>query len=272
MSFAKEHSGKVLVFDSGVGGLTIARTIRKILDVDIVYASDNAAFPYGTKTETLLIQRIKTVLTAIQAKAEANIIVIACNTASTVALPALREHFTVPIIGVVPAIKPAAQLSQNKMIGLLATPGTISRRYTHELLENFASHCNVIPIGSSELVHIAEDKLAGKPVDIEQLSNIVKPFQEASLDTVVLACTHFPLLRDELQSLLPNIKYWVDSGDAIARRVQYWLEQLNLKHSNVLTTNHQSYFTQIISSDSQLVKILKNDALDNTTIIDLPFD
>ncbi|ODS24217.1 glutamate racemase [Candidatus Endobugula sertula] len=222
---------KILVFDSGVGGLSILQSVRQQFpDCTLFYGSDNAAFPYGTKAEAELIERVDDVLHQLQKTTQADIIIIACNTASTVALPRIRGRFSQPVIGVVPAIKPAAKISQTKTIGLLATPGTVKRDYTEKLIKEFATHCHIIRVGSNELVHLVEKKLRGETIDPSQLKPIVYPFTEClDIDTIVLACTHFPLLKQELQQTLPAITYWVDSGEAIARRTGYWLDQLKLR-------------------------------------------
>ncbi|MBI3132329.1 MAG: glutamate racemase [Acidobacteria bacterium] len=212
----------ILIFDSGVGGLSVLDAVRKALPHETYrYACDNAAFPYGPKPEDELVARVDAVLTALIARIEPKMVIVACNTASTVALPRLRAKFPMPIIGVVPAIKPAAGLSGNKVIGLLATPGTVTRRYTDDLIREFAPHCDVIRVGSRELVVLAEAKLRGEAIDIDTLREILSPFfQEAGrqADTIVLGCTHFPLLLDELRQAAPQVKHWVDSGEAIARR------------------------------------------------------
>jgi len=267
----RSRNPRVLVFDSGVGGLSIARAIKELNHVDIIYVSDNAAFPYGTKSETTLIDRTKSVLKEIQQQVEADIIVIACNTASTVTLPTLRESFNEPVIGVVPAIKPAALVSKSKVIGLLATPGTVSRDYTHDLIRSFASDCRIVPLGCSELVYFAEEKLKGNDINIQQLIALIHVFKKnKTIDTVVLACTHFPLLLDELKIALPDITHWIDSGDAIARRVAYWISELNFE-----TTNHemrgQSFFTQHDTAIDNLHAALVQNQLDNIQFIELPF-
>lgn len=212
----------ILVFDSGVGGLSVLDAVRRALPNETYrYACDNAAFPYGPKPEDELVARVDAVLTALIARIHPKMVIVACNTASTVALPRLREKFTMPIIGVVPAIKPAAAISERKIIGLLATPGTVTRRYTDDLIREFAPHCDVIRVGSRELVVLAEAKLRGEAIDLGALREILAPFfQEADrqADTIVLGCTHFPLLLDELQQAAPQVKHWVDSGEAIARR------------------------------------------------------
>jgi len=217
---------RVLVFDSGVGGLSILNEIRThIPGCELVYACDNAAFPYGTKGEAELVQRVDAVLKALIARIDPDIVVVACNTASTVALPHIRNHFRKPVVGVVPAIKPAAQLSQSRVIGLLATPGTVSRPYTQKLIDEFAADCTIIRVGSSELVQLAEQKLRGLDPAPETLRAILAPiFANPLTDTLVLACTHFPLLQNELEAAAPRPIHWVDSGAAIARRVKSLLE------------------------------------------------
>jgi glutamate racemase len=286
------NTPRILIFDSGVGGLSIAESIQTQHPYcDIIYASDNAFFPYGTKDSEVLIERVDNVLHQLQSTTKADIIVVACNTASTVALPTIRERFTLPIVGVVPAIKPAAKISQSKVIGLLATPGTVARGYTQNLIKEFASDCSVISIGSSELVALAEEKLRcgssfessfspqAMPSFQERLAAIVSPFNDSQkMDTIVLACTHFPLLRNELKQALGHIKHWVDSGEAIARRVGYWLDELKLSScsSNPSDTNslkHYSLFTEISNeqqdSISQLAPALFQRGLGDIRFIEI---
>ena len=129
----------VLVFDSGVGGLSVYDEIRHLLpDLHYIYAFDNVAFPYGEKSEDFIVERVVEIVTAVQQRYPLALAVIACNTASTVSLPALREKFPFPVVGVVPAIKPAARLTANGIVGLLATRGTVKRPYTRELIDRFA--------------------------------------------------------------------------------------------------------------------------------------
>lgn len=253
----------VLVFDSGVGGLSIVAEIRRALPaLKISYASDNGFFPYGTKSEVELVARVEQVLLALVEKCHPTLVVVACNTASTVALPSIRERFAIPIVGVVPAIKPAAQLSTSKVIGLLATPGTVSRPYTHQLILDFAADCHVLPLGSSRLVELAEDKLRGRPIEPATVEEALRPLVESEyfpqLDTLVLACTHFPLIRDELASVLNKDVSWVDSGEAIARRVRDLLLEAGMDpdHTPVPTCN-QSYFTRAGPEVEELLPYLQ---------------
>ncbi|QJT83503.1 glutamate racemase [Kosakonia sp. MUSA4] len=217
----------VLVFDSGVGGLSVYDEIRHLLpDLHYIYAFDNVAFPYGEKSEEFIVERVVEIVTAVQAQYPLALAVIACNTASTVSLPALRDKFTFPVVGVVPAIKPAARLTANGIVGLLATRGTVKRPYTHELISRFANECRIEMLGSAELVVLAEAKLHGKEVPLEELRHILRPWlrMKEPPDTVVLGCTHFPLLQDELLQVLPEGTRLVDSGAAIARRTAWLLE------------------------------------------------
>jgi glutamate racemase len=246
----------ILVFDSGVGALSIIHEIQlRLPQASITYASDNGFFPYGTKAEDALVERVHQVIAALIAHSQPDIIVVACNTASTVALPRIRRHFPQPIVGVVPAIKPAAAISHSKVIGLLATPATVARPYTHQLIQEFASNCRIITVGSSELVQLAEKKLRGEAVDLQQINPILAPFHQSDardLDTIVLACTHFPLLKTELRSCLPHIQHWVDSGDAIARRVAFLIQEHNLDATTTTTPLTNSIFTL---HSSQLEKL-----------------
>jgi len=270
---AYAHPPRVLVFDSGVGGLSIADAIKQQYpNIDITYCSDNAAFPYGTKSESTLISRTETVLRHIQNQVHANIIVIACNTASTVALPRLRASFKEPVIGVVPAIKPAAALSKSKVIGLLATPGTVSRAYTKDLVNEFANDCRVVSVGSAQLVAFAEDKLKGNAINLTAVKHSVQKFSlDTTIDTIVLACTHFPLLLEELKLVLPTIKHWVDSGDAIARRVGYWLTELNLSDTIECKNTYHSFFTENNHTIEQLRPALNRHGFGEIHFATLPF-
>lgn len=217
----------VLVFDSGVGGLSVYDEVRQLLpDLHYLYAFDNAGFPYGEKTETFIVERVVAIVDAITRRHPISLVIIACNTASTVTLPALRERFAFPVVGVVPAIKPAARLTRNGVVGLLATRATVRRSYTHELVSQFAKTCKIEMLGSAELVELAEAKLHGEEVSIDEIRRIVQPWLRMAEppDTVVLGCTHFPLLRDELQQILPEGTRLIDSGAAIARRTAWLLE------------------------------------------------
>lgn len=225
----------ILMIDSGVGGLSIARNVLdKLPSSTIHYIADNAFFPYGALSEVQLIERVCRLIDESMEHFTADFIVVACNTASTAVLSHLRKRYTTPIIGVVPAIKPAAAISESKSITVLATQGTIERNYTRELVENFAQGCSVTLVATPKLAELAEKKLANELPTPTQLHLAVPELTSPSTttDTVVLACTHFPLLKTELQQAFPNIKHWVDSGEAIARRVHQLLETSELPKRN----------------------------------------
>lgn len=220
----------VLIFDSGVGGLSVYDEIRKLLpNLHYIYAFDNEAFPYGEKPEQFIIDRVLAIVSAVQQRHPLSLVVIACNTASTISLPALRQRFSFPVVGVVPAVKPAAKLTRNGVVGLLATRATVQRPYTHELIARFADDCQILLLGSAELVEWGEAKLHGDRVPAEALQKILKPWlrMPEPPDTVVLGCTHFPLLAEELQQVLPSGTRLVDSGAAIARRTAWLIEHLD---------------------------------------------
>ncbi|RBP48351.1 glutamate racemase [Arenicella xantha] len=215
---------KVVIYDSGVGGLSIYQAVVRVCPQhDYVFLSDNAAFPYGTKPEDALLARVSLVVAAAIERLSPDLLVVACNTASTVALPMLRANYSIPIVGVVPAIKPAALSSISKQIALLATPATIERAYTQALIDEFAADCMVVKIGSSELVELAEKKLRGEVIDNAALTKILTPvLNNKDIDTLVLACTHFPLLATEIEAVFvahDRAVKLVDSGPGIARRV-----------------------------------------------------
>lgn len=221
---------RILIFDSGMGGLTVARAVRAQLpEAHLVYAADNAAFPYGAWKEEALVARIVQVIGALIERVEPHIAVIACNTASTLALAALRETYKLPFVGTVPAIKPAAAQTKSGIIGVLATPGTASREYTHALIHTYAFHCKVFLHGATHLAEIAERKLRGESVDPAALAHEIAPVfrkrEGKRTDVVVLGCTHYPLLVEEIAKVAPWEVTYIDPAPAIARRAADVLDE-----------------------------------------------
>ncbi|EIY8043486.1 glutamate racemase [Vibrio vulnificus] len=209
----------VLVFDSGVGGLSVFQEINKLLPhLNYYYLFDNQAYPYGELSPQTLLNRVEVLVEKMSRHFDIDLVVIACNTASTIVLPTLRNLLSIPVVGVVPAIKPASSLA-SKAVGLIATPATVTRQYTHDLIRDFAKEKEVELLGSTRLVDIAEEKLRGKPVDLAELRSILRPMVN-KVDVAVLGCTHFPLIKEEIQSVLGESILLVDSGEAIARRVK----------------------------------------------------
>jgi glutamate racemase len=218
----------ILVFDSGLGGLTVFREVAKARpDARLVYAADDAFFPYGRHGEAALVARVLVVMGELISAHRPDLVVIACNTASTLVLPQLRARFAVPFIGTVPAIKPACAASVSKLVSVLGTEATVQREYTRALIRDFAGGCAVTLIGSQRLAELAEAELKGEAVADADISAEIAPCfveaqrndQVARTDTVVLACTHYPLLLDRLRRLALWPVNFIDPAPAIARRV-----------------------------------------------------
>ncbi|MBZ0334273.1 glutamate racemase [Marinobacter sp. AL4B] len=220
-----KRNPRVLVFDSGVGGFSVAACIHRALPgAELLYVADNAGFPYGDQPEQVVIDRCCSLIEACVQQTPCDVIVIACNTASTIVLPYLRARTEIPVVGVVPAIKPASQCTLNRKIGVLATPATVKRPYLDKLIRDFASNCEVVRLGDPNLVRWAEELVSGQEPNQHQLNEAMRPFQQRGVDTVVLGCTHYPLLLQWFRESLPDVAFWVDSGEAIARRVEYLLK------------------------------------------------
>jgi glutamate racemase len=214
----------IAVFDSGLGGLTVYREIVRLRpDADYVYFADDAFFPYGGRTQEELKQRVLGVMESLLAEYRPDLVVIACNTASTLVLPDLRSRFQVPFVGTVPAIKPACAMSKTRLVSVLGTNSTVEREYTRGLIRDFARDCKVTLVGSGSLAAMAERQLRGDPAPDDVISAEIAPCfvrdGGARTDAVVLACTHFPLLVDRFRGLAPWPVEWVDPAEAIARRV-----------------------------------------------------
>jgi glutamate racemase len=219
----------ILVFDSGLGGVTVYREIAAARpEADFIYVADDAGFPYGALAEPALVTRVIGLMSELIATHEPALVVIACNTASTLVLPALREKFSLPIVGTVPAIKPACAASVTRRVSVLGTEGTVAREYTRALIREYAQGCQVTLVGSRNLAAYAEAELDGAPVSDEALRAEIAPsFRDdgARTDTIVLACTHYPLLTKRLRQLAPWPVEFIDPAPAIARRVTDLLGQ-----------------------------------------------
>ena len=253
----------ILVFDSGVGGLTVLAAVRRMLpEARLTYVADNAGFPYGAWEEEALVAHIVALFERLIGAHSPDICVIACNTASTLVLPHLRARFAAPFVGTVPAIKPAAERTKSGLISVLATPGTVRRDYTNGLIRDFAGHARVMLVGSKHLAGLAEAKLAGAEVDRDLVAREIAPaFHEEAgrrTDHVVLACTHYPLLLDELVAAAPWPVEWVDPAQAIARRVAQVLGQGGRRDgtSSSGPGSHKALFTAPLAAASPLLEAL----------------
>jgi len=214
----------ILFFDSGVGGLSVLAPTRALLpQAPVVYVADSAGFPYGLKSEAEIAARVPALLGRLVERYRPRLIVIACNTASTIALRTVRAALDVPVVGTVPAIKPAAALSQTRAIGVLGTPATVRQPYVDDLAARFASDCLVLRHGAADLVEAAEARLRGDPVDPARfgaaLAGLLDQPGGDRIDVIVNACTHFPLVEADLAVAAPRPVAFVDGGAGIARRV-----------------------------------------------------
>lgn len=223
------EAAPILVFDSGIGGLSVLRAAReKLPDARFVYVADDAAFPYGNWEEAALRDHIVALMGRLIAEHRPAAVVIACNTASTLVLPLLRERFDVPFVGTVPAVKPAAEQTKTGVVAVLATPGTMKRDYTRGLIQSFAQSCHVRLVGAPDLARLAEQRMRGEPIDRDLICGQIAPcfveFEGRRTDIVVLACTHYPFLTDLLAELAPWSVTWLDPAPAIARRLVTVLE------------------------------------------------
>ena len=213
----------ILVFDSGIGGLTVLREARIALpDRHFIYVGDDEGFPYGDWEEAALVDRIVALFDRLLASLSVELAIVACNTASTLIMPALRERFDIPFVGTVPAIKPACERTRSGRVSVLATPGTVDRPYTRRLIAEFGQGVDVTLLGSRQLARMAERWLHQRALDTEALHREIAPcFIEHAgrrTDIVVLGCTHYPFLVNEMRKLAPWPVDWIDPAEAIASR------------------------------------------------------
>ena len=221
------NSPTILVFDSGLGGLTVLREVVAARpDAHYTYVADDAFFPYGHHSEDEIIGRVVPLMGELIGTHDPDLVVIACNTASTLVLSHLRAAYSVPFVGTVPAIKPACARSKTRRVSVLGTKGTVRREYTRALIRDFAQGCEVTLVGSPELASLAERELSGEAISDDDILTELTPCfvgdaadAGARTDMIVLACTHYPLLLDRMKKLAPWPVDWIDPAPAIARRV-----------------------------------------------------
>jgi len=247
----------ILLFDSGVGGLSVLAAVRSLLPgASLTYVADSAGFPYGTKTEGEIAARVPALLGRLAERYDPRLIVIACNTASTIALQHVRAALDVPIVGTVPAIKPAAELSATRVIGVLGTEATVRQPYVDDLAARFAGDCVVLRHGSAALVELAEAKLHGDSADPAAyraaIAGLFGQPDGERIDVVVNACTHFPLVVDELAAAAPHPVAFVDGAPGIARRVAH----LTQGQDWPAVPSHRAVFTRLGDAERRLAPAL----------------
>lgn len=219
------------VFDSGVGGLSILKELQNCLpNESYIFFADQKDVPYGGKTKeelVVLTSRIMEFLTAQKIK----MAVVACNTATCYALEELRNAFPIPIVGVVPAIKPAAEQTKTGKIAVVATPATAKSQYVTELIDKYAKGVEVLRIGCAGLEDVVETGQLHGPKTTELLNKYILPLKQEGIDFLVLGCTHYPFLKKEISAILGPTVNLIDSGQAVALRVEHLLNEHNLKSS-----------------------------------------
>ncbi len=235
-----------LLIDSGIGLLSIAGAIHQAYpEIKLFAISDHKGFPWGPREVNDLIERCLKLTKKGLAITKAESIVVACNTASTVVMEALRDYYDIPVIGVIPAIKPAAQMTKKGVIGVLATEGTVDRPYINQLIDDFAADCNVVKVGSPDLAQIAEDKLQEKSLDYGAIAKNLMAFEQYGADIVALGCTHYPLLVSELEAMAESEIKFLDPGPAVARqlarRLAEFPPQMQTKQTSCLYYTGTSY-------------------------------
>lgn len=270
----------ILILDSGIGGLSVYSKVKQLLpNINYIYVFDNVGFPYGEKSDNFIVERIINIVDTIIRKYyfQISLVIIACNTASIVSLPMLRMNFSsIPIVGVVPAVKTASILTKNGTIGILATRSTIKSVYVYQLFRQFASTCRIKMLGSNDLVLLSEAKLQGQSICLSNLYYFLKPWLNDNFalpDTIILGCTHFAFLKNELQSIFPSNVIFIDSSLAIARQVNFLLKQIlpqnimftkiNLKNNNIAFCTSLNYNAQKLCS---ILKIYKFSSLEELSL------
>ncbi len=232
----------ILIFDSGLGGLTVLREVQKLMPNQCInYVADDAGFPYGNSEDNKLIERMVKLLTRLIDDYKPNLIVIACNTATTLAIDHLRKHFSLPFVGIVPAIKTASERTESGLVSVLATPATVNSATTHNLIERFARNNQVSLIGTATLAYYVEQSLLGHHVNDDTIRQIISPcFRQHNgryTDTIVLACTHYPLLESTFKTLAPWSVNWLNPANAVAKQAQRILNELG---RDALSTTDQT--------------------------------
>lgn len=227
-----------------------------------VYVGDDAGFPYGDWEERALTERMVGLLETLIEQFNPKLVIVACNTASTLIMPALRSQFEVPFVGIVPAIKPAAERSASGLITVLATPGTVKRKYTQELVKKFASHRRVNLVGATKLARLAEEHMQGKPIDTNVLREELIPcFVEHNglrTDIITLGCTHYPFLVNEMRKVAPWPVDWLDPAEAVARHALTVLSDSEAKSSTDTKGLDDIAIMTSASPPSAIVRLLRS--------------
>ena len=246
-------SAPVGVMDSGVGGLTVLKHLtRQLPHEHFIYFADSAYAPYGNQSAVKIQQRCFTIAETLIAQG-AKALVVACNTATAAAITPMREHFPLPIIGMEPAVKPAAAASKNNVIGVLATTGTLQSAQFAALLEHYGHGVQVVTQACVGLVERIEQGLLDQPETIAMLNTYCQPLINAGADTIVLGCTHYPFVRTQIQKIVGPDVTLIDTGAAVAKRLQQVLAQQDLLN----TTSDQGQLQFLTSGKEETQAIMR---------------
>ena len=236
---AMKHHAPIGIFDSGVGGSSIWKELHHLMPYEnTIYLADSANAPYGNKSEAeitaLSVKNVELLL-----ELGCKIIVVACNTATTNAIDTLREKYAIPIIGIEPAIKPAALQTHSKCIGILATKGTLSSALFHKTSAAFRNDISVLEIVGEGLVPLIEEGKLDSPEMLRLLKKYTAPMLAANIDFLVLGCSHYPYIIPQLKQLLPASVSIIDSGEAVAKQTKKMLQEIDaLTDSNTAPNLH----------------------------------
>jgi len=257
------NNNPIGILDSGVGGLTVLQAvITELPHESVVYIGDSLNIPYGAKSADEIYNLAKELIEFLLSK-KVKLIVIACNTITVCCLDRLRSEYPdVPIVGAVPVVKTAAAVSENKRIGILSTTQTAQSDYQKHLIEEFANGCDVLNYGTDELVPLIEKGLLGGPKLKTVLQKVLLPFQKEDVDTIALGCTHFPLVRKQMQEILGPHVQLLDSGGAIARQVRRVLE-----HNNARAEHTNSEIMVYTTGDPDIAKKLVVSTIEKQPVI-----
>lgn len=237
--------------DSGVGGLTVLKHLtRQLPHEHFIYFADSAYAPYGNQSAVKIQQRCFTIADTLIAQG-AKALVVACNTATAAAISPMREHFTLPIIGMEPAVKPAAAASKNNVIGVLATTGTLQSAQFAALLEHYGHGVKVVTQACVGLVERIEQGLLDQPETLSLLQTYCQPLIDAGADTIVLGCTHYPFVRNHIQTIVGPDVTLIDTGAAVAKRLQQVLAEKALL--NTVSDQGQLQFLTSGADETQAI-------------------
>ena len=221
-----DREAQIGVFDSGVGGLTVAREIMRNLPSEkIVYFGDTARVPYGSKSKETIIRYSRQIIRFLQQQ-QVKAIVVACNTASAFALDAVRDEFDIPIIGVIePGAKVAAAQTRNKRVGIIGTVGTVGSGIHAEYLKHLDPEITVFGKACPLFVPLVEEGWRKDPVTVEVANRYLEPLLESGIDTLIMGCTHYPLLLDKIRQFTPEPIRIISQGEYVARSLRDYLNR-----------------------------------------------